>query len=158
MEAELRVMGTVYFNVRAVAEPRRSMQYHPRPVSRRCQTDKGGSLLRRQHEVLHEVRWLGSPLPACLLAVVVADCSSSDTAGSRRLRLWPAQSSLRRRSFLTPPPAHRSVSSSRRKSRKAHFTAPSHMRRIIMSSALSSELRNKYHVSCRPDSCAAGGN
>merc|ERR1712008_230308 len=43
-----------------------------------------------------------------------------------------------------------SVSSSRRKSRKAHFTAPSHMRRIIMSSALSSELRNKYHVRSMP--------
>merc|ERR1711869_119707 len=38
----------------------------------------------------------------------------------------------------------------RRKSRKAHFTAPSHMRRIIMSSALSSELRNKYHVRSMP--------
>ena len=38
------------------------------------------------------------------------------------------------------------VSSSRRKSRKAHFTAPSSVRRIIMSAALSSELRNKYHV------------
>merc|ERR1712166_1119723 len=35
-------------------------------------------------------------------------------------------------------------------SRKAHFTAPSHMRRIIMSSALSSELRNKYHVRSMP--------
>ena len=43
-----------------------------------------------------------------------------------------------------------SVSSSRRKSRKDHFTAPSHMRRIIMSSALSSELRNKYHVRSMP--------
>merc|ERR1719163_2658492 len=42
------------------------------------------------------------------------------------------------------------VSSSRRKSRKAHFTASSSERRIIMSSALSSELRNKYHVRSMP--------
>lgn len=39
------------------------------------------------------------------------------------------------------------VSSSRRKSRKAHFTAPSHIRRKIMSSPLSKELREKYNVS-----------
>ena len=38
------------------------------------------------------------------------------------------------------------VSSSRRKSRKRHFSAPSSIRRIIMSSSLSKELRNKYHV------------
>ena len=42
------------------------------------------------------------------------------------------------------------VSSSRRKSRKAHFTAPSHVRRVIMSSALSEELRKKYHVRSMP--------
>ena len=43
-----------------------------------------------------------------------------------------------------------SVSSSRRKSRKAHFTAPSHKRRIIMSAPLSSELRGKYNVKHMP--------
>merc|ERR1712054_540847 len=42
------------------------------------------------------------------------------------------------------------VSSSRRKARKAHFTASSSERRIIMSSALSSELRKKYHVRSMP--------
>jgi len=42
------------------------------------------------------------------------------------------------------------VSSSRRKSRKAHFSASSSERRIIMSSALSSELRSKYHVRSMP--------
>ena len=46
--------------------------------------------------------------------------------------------------FAACPPAD--VSSERGKSRKAHFTAPSSKRRIIMSAALSSELRNKYHV------------
>jgi large subunit ribosomal protein L26e len=40
----------------------------------------------------------------------------------------------------------RDVSSSARKSRKAHFTAPSNVRRKIMSSALSKELREKYNV------------
>ena len=43
-----------------------------------------------------------------------------------------------------------SVSSSRRKSRKAHFTAPSHKRRIIMSAPLSKELRSKYNVKHMP--------
>uniref|UniRef100_A0A7S1TM20 Large ribosomal subunit protein uL24c n=1 Tax=Erythrolobus australicus TaxID=1077150 RepID=A0A7S1TM20_9RHOD len=43
-----------------------------------------------------------------------------------------------------------SVSSSRRKSRRAHFQAPSHMRRIIMSAPLSQELRSKYNVRSLP--------
>merc|ERR1712227_1030198 len=43
-----------------------------------------------------------------------------------------------------------SVSSSRRKSRKAHFTAPSHIRRKIMSAPLSTELRAKYNVNSVP--------
>merc|ERR1711988_1801611 len=42
------------------------------------------------------------------------------------------------------------VSSSRRKSRKAHFTAPSSERRKIMSAPLSAELRNKYGVRAVP--------
>ncbi|KAI3868259.1 hypothetical protein MKW98_019639 [Papaver atlanticum] len=42
------------------------------------------------------------------------------------------------------------VSSSRRKNRKAHFTAPSSVRRVLMSSPLSSELRSKYNVRSVP--------
>ncbi|KAI0928691.1 60S ribosomal protein L26B, variant 2 [Taiwanofungus camphoratus] len=42
------------------------------------------------------------------------------------------------------------VSSSRRKSRKAHFSAPSSIRRKIMSSALSKELRSKYNTRSLP--------
>ncbi|XP_068656608.1 large ribosomal subunit protein uL24y [Aristolochia californica] len=42
------------------------------------------------------------------------------------------------------------VSSSRRKSRKAHFTAPSSVRRILMSAPLSSDLRSKYNVRSVP--------
>jgi large subunit ribosomal protein L26e len=42
------------------------------------------------------------------------------------------------------------VSSSRRKSRKAHFTAPSSLRRVIMSAPLSSDLRSKYNVRSLP--------
>lgn len=38
------------------------------------------------------------------------------------------------------------TSSSRRKSRKAHFGAPSSVRRKIMSSALAKDLRTKYNV------------
>ncbi|KAF7363555.1 hypothetical protein MSAN_01012100 [Mycena sanguinolenta] len=42
------------------------------------------------------------------------------------------------------------VSSSRRKSRKAHFAAPSSIRRKIMSSALSKELRTKHNTRSLP--------
>ena len=42
------------------------------------------------------------------------------------------------------------VSSQRRKSRKAHFSAPSHIRRKIMSSHLSKELKTKYDVRSIP--------
>ncbi|KAJ4296588.1 60S ribosomal protein L26A [Kalmusia sp. IMI 367209] len=43
-----------------------------------------------------------------------------------------------------------SVASSRRKSRKAHFSAPSSVRRIIMSAPLSKELREKHNVRSIP--------
>ena len=43
-----------------------------------------------------------------------------------------------------------SVSSSRRKSRRDHFKAPSHKRRVIMSAPLSQELRSKYNVKHMP--------
>lgn len=42
------------------------------------------------------------------------------------------------------------VTSSSRKSRKAHFTAPSHARRQIMSAPLSKDLRNKHGVRSVP--------
>ena len=42
------------------------------------------------------------------------------------------------------------VSSSRRKCRKAHFTAPSNIRRKLMSAPLSKELRQKYSVRSMP--------
>eukprot|EP01065_Artemidia_motanka_P001294 TRINITY_DN105_c0_g1_i2.p2 TRINITY_DN105_c0_g1~~TRINITY_DN105_c0_g1_i2.p2 ORF type:complete len:136 (+),score=56.40 TRINITY_DN105_c0_g1_i2:61-468(+) len=42
------------------------------------------------------------------------------------------------------------VTSSRRKARKAHFTAPSHVRRLLLSAPLSRELREKYNVRSLP--------
>uniref|UniRef100_T1JH38 KOW domain-containing protein n=1 Tax=Strigamia maritima TaxID=126957 RepID=T1JH38_STRMM len=42
------------------------------------------------------------------------------------------------------------VTSSRRKNRKRHFNAPSHIRRKIMSAPLSKELRQKYNVRSMP--------
>merc|ERR1711967_23519 len=42
------------------------------------------------------------------------------------------------------------VSSSRRKARKAHFTAPSSVRRKIMSAHLNKELTHKHHVKSMP--------
>eukprot|EP00388_Colpodella_angusta_P042143 GDKK01055367.1.p1 GENE.GDKK01055367.1~~GDKK01055367.1.p1 ORF type:complete len:143 (+),score=46.48 GDKK01055367.1:35-463(+) len=38
----------------------------------------------------------------------------------------------------------------RRKARRAHFQAPSHVRRILMSAPLSKELRAKYNVRALP--------
>merc|ERR1712158_206820 len=42
------------------------------------------------------------------------------------------------------------VSSQSRRTRKAHFNAPSHLRRKVMSAALSKELRAKYNVRSMP--------
>ncbi|KAL4823911.1 hypothetical protein H8958_010833 [Nasalis larvatus] len=42
------------------------------------------------------------------------------------------------------------VTSNRSKNRKRHFNAPSHIRRKIMSSLLSKELRQKYNVRSTP--------
>lgn len=42
------------------------------------------------------------------------------------------------------------VTSSRRKCRKAHFTAPSSVRRVLMSAPLSTELRTKHNVRSVP--------
>merc|ERR1711907_669583 len=42
------------------------------------------------------------------------------------------------------------VAPSRRKSRKAHFTAPSSVRRKIMSAHLNKELSHKHHVKSMP--------
>ena len=39
---------------------------------------------------------------------------------------------------------------SRRTARRAHFQAPSHVRRILMSAPLSKELRGKYNVRAMP--------
>ncbi|KAL6054539.1 60S ribosomal protein L26A [Balamuthia mandrillaris] len=45
---------------------------------------------------------------------------------------------------------NKAVSSSRRKNRKAHFTAPSNKRRRIMSAPLSKDLKQKYNVNNIP--------
>lgn len=45
---------------------------------------------------------------------------------------------------------HVEVSSSRRKNRKAHFAAPSNIRRKLLSAHLSKELRQKYNVRSLP--------
>ncbi|OJJ47558.1 hypothetical protein ASPZODRAFT_131085 [Penicilliopsis zonata CBS 506.65] len=45
---------------------------------------------------------------------------------------------------------NQSLASSRRKSRKAHFSAPSSERRVIMSAHLSKELQAKYNVRSIP--------
>merc|ERR1711941_58231 len=52
--------------------------------------------------------------------------------------------------FVEMAKQNAAVSSSSRKSRKAHFNAPSHLRRKIMSASLSKELRGKYNVRSMP--------
>ena len=42
------------------------------------------------------------------------------------------------------------VSSQRRKSRKAHFSAPSHLRRKIMSCHVNKDLKSKYEIRSIP--------
>merc|ERR1711998_248049 len=49
-----------------------------------------------------------------------------------------------------PMKFNRAVSASRRKARKAHFSAPSSRRRKIMSAMLSEELRKQYKVRSMP--------
>ncbi|KAI9886314.1 MAG: 60S ribosomal protein L26A [Watsoniomyces obsoletus] len=46
--------------------------------------------------------------------------------------------------------ANKAIHSSRRKSRKAHFAAPSGERRVIMSAPLSKELREKHNARSIP--------
>ena len=48
------------------------------------------------------------------------------------------------------PSDKQTKSMSRRKARRAHFQAPSHVRRVIMSSRLSKELRAKHNVRSIP--------
>ena len=45
---------------------------------------------------------------------------------------------------------HIEVSSSRRKQRKAHFSAPSHLRQKLMSAHLSKDLKKKHNVRAMP--------
>ena len=45
---------------------------------------------------------------------------------------------------------HITVSSSRRKQRKAHFAAPSHLKHKLMSAHLSKDLRKKHNVRALP--------
>ena len=46
--------------------------------------------------------------------------------------------------------AHTEVTSSRRKARRAHFSAPSHIRHRIMSASLSKDLRKKHGIRSVP--------
>merc|ERR1711916_415598 len=52
--------------------------------------------------------------------------------------------------FILKMKFNKQVSSSRRKNRKRHFNAPSHIRRKIMSAPLSKDLRTKYGVRSMP--------
>ncbi|KAJ3042953.1 60S ribosomal protein L26A [Rhizophlyctis rosea] len=53
-------------------------------------------------------------------------------------------------SFIEMAKLAQNVSSSRRKSRKAHFSAPSSQRRLILSAPLDKELRDKYNARSLP--------
>jgi large subunit ribosomal protein L26e len=77
---------------------------------------------------------------------------SGDQGCAGGCAVWAAAAGV---GFRRPPPVPAmkfsgAVSRSRRKSRKAHFSAPSHERRVIMSAPLSTELRAKYNVRSLP--------
>merc|ERR1712151_926263 len=57
---------------------------------------------------------------------------------------------LKSKKLIYKMKTHQSVSSQRRKSRKAYFTAPSSVRRVMMSCRLSKELTDKYDVRSMP--------
>merc|ERR1712053_14796 len=60
---------------------------------------------------------------------------------------FPFLTSLRKTSKMK---LNKDVAHSRRKNRKRHFSAPSHIRRRLMSAPLSKELRTKYGVRSMP--------
>merc|ERR1712053_54545 len=60
---------------------------------------------------------------------------------------FPFLTSLRKTSKMK---LNKDVAHSRRKNRKRHFEAPSHIRRKLMSAPLSKELRQKYNVRSMP--------
>ena len=62
----------------------------------------------------------------------------------------PLQFQSARVSHTDEPVRSLGIASSRRKSRKAHFGAPSSERRFIMSAPLSKELREKHNVRSTP--------
>ena len=68
---------------------------------------------------------------------------------SARLIIYQLNQLLFLPTMVLSPHVGAGVSSSRRKSRKAHFSAPSHERRKIMSAPLSADLRKKYNVRIR---------
>merc|ERR1712121_594535 len=57
---------------------------------------------------------------------------------------------LLERPYFSNMKLNKFVSGSRRKNRQRHFNAPSHVRRRIMSSPLSKDLRQKYNVRSIP--------
>merc|ERR1711937_410875 len=65
---------------------------------------------------------------------------------SRTYRNLPSKKNIK----TTMAKQNSAVSSQSRRTRKAHFNAPSHLRRKVMSAALSKELRAKYNVRSMP--------
>jgi len=73
-----------------------------------------------------------------------------DDATHGRARPRPRRARAHRRLSPTPMKYSTAVTSSRRKTRKAHFTAPSSERRKIMSAPLASELKAQYGANAVP--------
>lgn len=57
---------------------------------------------------------------------------------------------MKNNKYFTMVKMNKFKTSARRKMRKAHFNAPSHIRRRIMSAPLSKDLRLKYNVRSMP--------
>ncbi|KAJ2134690.1 lysyl-tRNA synthetase, partial [Coemansia sp. RSA 678] len=74
----------------------------------------------------------------------------TDSQNIKEVILFPAMKPDEEKPADAEAAAAADVSSSRRKSRKAHFTAPSHLRRKLMSASLSKDLRKKHEVRSIP--------
>uniref|UniRef100_A0A8C3LEC4 KOW domain-containing protein n=1 Tax=Chrysolophus pictus TaxID=9089 RepID=A0A8C3LEC4_CHRPC len=85
-----------------------------------------------------------APVPRAALGAGQAAASGSGSTSSSSFRATVAEAAAAKMKF------NPFVTSDRSKNRKRHFNAPSHIRRKIMSSPLSKELRQKYNVRSMP--------
>ena len=80
-------------------------------------------------------------VPCTFPDIPIDDCNQCTLVRFRKLHVLRKEGTMKFSRF---------VSSSRRKNRKRHFSAPSSVRRKLMSAPLSKDLRQKYSVRSMP--------